>query len=198
MVNEKIKKHMNEMPYVDKKGSIYKYGEFFPVEFSPFGYNNTTATQFFDMNKEIAEQNGYPWIEVPRGEYKITKKASDINDSIEGIDDGIVKEIIECQQCKNAYRILEDELIFYKKENLPLPTMCNDCRFNRRISDRLKIQLYERKCMCGGTSDVSGKYNNASKHFHGDGPCGEMFKTGYSPDGEEIVYCEKCYQQEVY
>lgn len=28
----RIKKHMDEMPYVDAQGLIYKYGEFFPIE----------------------------------------------------------------------------------------------------------------------------------------------------------------------
>jgi len=28
----KIIQHMNDMPYTDKKGRVYKYGEFFPTE----------------------------------------------------------------------------------------------------------------------------------------------------------------------
>ncbi len=195
---EKIKKHMNEMPFIDKKGRIYKYGEFFPIELSPFGYNNGTAIQYFPMTKEEAEKNGYPWIEVPHGEYKITKKAKELPDSIENVDEGILEEIIECENCRNAYRILENEFLFYKKENLPLPRMCHDCRFEKRIQDRLKLQLYERQCMCAGAADETGKYKNTVKYLHGDAPCGEEFKTGYAPDRPEIIYCEKCYQQEVY
>jgi len=194
----KIKKHMDEMPYVDKKGNIYKYGEFFPIEFSSFGFNNTTAIQYFPMTKIEAVKNGYPWIEVPKGEYKITKNFKNIPDSIDSVDDGILKEVIECKNCKNPYRILENELIFYKKENLSLPIFCHECRFERRIKDRLKLQLYKRKCMCSGKNDETGIYNNTVKHIHGDKPCMEEFKTGYSPENPEIVYCEKCYQQEVY
>ena len=44
----------------------------------------------------------------------------------------------------------------------------------------------------------SNIYKNTVSHIHESSPCGEKFKTGYSPDGDEIVYCEKCYQQEVY
>jgi hypothetical protein len=29
---EKIKKHMDEMPYIDKDGKVFKYGDFFPIE----------------------------------------------------------------------------------------------------------------------------------------------------------------------
>ena len=195
---EKIKKHMNEMPYVDKKKNVYKYGEFFPIEHSQFGYNNSTAIQHFSMTKEEALKNGYPWIEVSRGEYTITQKALELPDSINDVNNNILKEVIECENCRNPYRILENEFLFYKKENLPLPTRCHDCRFERRIADRLKIQLYERVCMCAGISDQTSKYKNTVKHFHGDGSCKEKFKTGYSPDRPEIVYCEKCYQQEVY
>jgi hypothetical protein len=194
----KIKKHMDEMPFVDKMGRIYKYGEFFPIEHSQFGYNNSTAIQYFEMTKEKALENGYPWIEVPHGEYKITKKAKEIPDSIDEIGDEILEEIIECEKCKNPYRILENEFLFYKKEKLPIPRMCHDCRFERRIQDRLKLQLYERSCMCAGATDETGIYKNTAKHLHGDVPCGEKFKTGYAPDRPEIIYCEKCYQQEVY
>jgi len=192
---EKIKKHMNDVPYVDKKGRVYKYGEFFPIELSSFGYNNTTTFQYFPMTKEKALENGYPWIEVERGKYNITIKAGELPESA---NENITKEVIECANCKNPYRILKDEYGFYKKENLPIPDLCDECRFRRRIEDRLKFQLYDRTCMCKGEKDETGKYKNSTKHFHGDGPCGEKFKTGYNPESNEIIYCEKCYQQEVY
>jgi hypothetical protein len=195
---EKIKKHMDEMPYVDSQGLIYKYGEFFPIEFSPFGYNNTIAMQHFPLNKEEAKNKGYAWIEIPHGEYKITKKAFELPDSIDGVNDNILKEVIECENCKNAYRVMENELIFLRKEKLPLPFLCHDCRYERRINDRLKVKLYERSCMCAGATDETNTYKNTVKHLHGNEPCGEEFKTGYAPEGKEIVYCEKCYQQEVY
>lgn len=195
---EKIKKHMDEMPYVDKKGRVYKYGEFFPIKHSQFGYNNSTAIQHFKMTKQEALENDYPWIEIPHGEYKITKKISELNNSIKDTNEDILKEVIECENCKNPYRILENEFLFYKKENIPIPTICHDCRFERRIKDRLSLKLYERSCMCNGEKDNTGVYKNTTKHFHGDKKCEEVFKTGHNPEKNEIVYCERCYQQEVY
>ena len=47
----KIIKHMNDMPYIDAKGRIYKYGEFFPPELSPFCYNETIAQEYFPFNQ---------------------------------------------------------------------------------------------------------------------------------------------------
>ncbi|MEK7462801.1 MAG: hypothetical protein AAB621_00325, partial [Patescibacteria group bacterium] len=40
---EKIKKQMKEMPYIDKKGRIFSYGEFFPIDIIPFGYNDAVV-----------------------------------------------------------------------------------------------------------------------------------------------------------
>ena len=194
----KIKKHMDEVPFVDKKGRVYKYGEYFPIEFSPYGYNNTMIANHFKVSKEEADREGYPWIEVPRGEYKITKNVIDLPDAISEVDESILKEVVGCESCNGAYRITEAELNFLKKENLPLPTLCIECRHDRRVADRLKMYLYERRCMCGGVVDDTGLYANNTKHAHGDGHCRETFKTGYSPESPEIIYCEKCYQAEVY
>ncbi len=194
----KIKKHMDEMPFVDSRGIVYKYGEFFPIELSPFGYNNTIAIQHFPLSKEEALGNNYGWIDRERGEYDITKKAAELPEKISDTTDEVLKEVIECENCKFAYRIQPNELAFYRRENLPLPHLCNECRYERRIADRLSIQLYGRACMCAGKGDKTGVYKNIIAHQHAAAPCPEKFKTGYAPERLEIVYCEKCYQQEVY
>ncbi|MEI8130636.1 MAG: hypothetical protein WCG55_04000 [bacterium] len=193
----KIIEQMNTLPYVDAKGRIYKYGEFFPIELSPYGYNNTVAADFFPITDAEAKVQAYPWIEVERNTYAITKKQSDLADSIHEVDDSILKKIIECEQCAKPYRILQNELSLLRRESLPLPTLCIECRHARRISDRLKINLYERICMCGGLNDTTMTYKNTRTHIHGGNFCGEKFKTGYSSDRLEIVYCEQCYQNEV-
>ncbi|MDE2030746.1 MAG: hypothetical protein KGI58_00600 [Patescibacteria group bacterium] len=193
----KIKKHMDEVPYIDSQGLIYKYGEFFPIEFSPFGYNNSLAIQQFSMNKEEAIKHGYPWIEKEKNEYDISLKYSDLPQSISEVDNSILKEIIECEKCHKAYRIMPDELTFLKKENIPLPTKCVECRYQERIFHRLSFRLYNSSCMCNGVNDKTNQYSNTRMHTHGSNACQEIFMTGYNPKGDDIVYCEKCYQQEV-
>ncbi|MFZ1019649.1 MAG: hypothetical protein WAN61_01490 [Minisyncoccia bacterium] len=42
------------------------------------------------------------------------------------------------------------------------------------------------------------KYKNTIEHFHRQEKCAVEFETSYAPERPEIVYCEKCYQQEVY
>jgi len=177
----KIKKHMNDMPYTDKKGRVYKYGEFFPPELSPFGYNETIANEYFPRTKEQALKQGYNWYDKPKSEYKPTIKAKDLPDHIKDVDNTILKEVIECSSnnCagSNVFRLIPQELKFYKKMNLPLPRLCPDCRHRERIKQRNPLKLWKRKCMKQG--------------------CNTTFQTTYSPDRKEIVYCESCYNREV-
>ena len=55
------------------------------------------------------------------------------------------------------------------------------------------MKLWHRTCMCKGTNDKG----NTVDHGH-DGKCLNEFETPYAPDRSEIIYCEKCYQKEVY
>jgi hypothetical protein len=192
----KIKKHMDDMPYVDSLGLVYKYGEFFPIEFSPFGYNNTMAQEFFPLQEGVATAKGYIWVPNERGQYTVSRKGSDLPQNIKDVDEGILKEIIECRDCKSAYRIMPDELTFLQKENLPLPQICIECRYERRLDSRLPMDLYTRKCSC---NDINTKniYTNTRVHEHGENPCVNEFQTGFDPKKGEIVYCEQCYLSEV-
>jgi len=177
----KIKEHMNKMPYVDKKGRIYKYGEFFPIELSPFAYNETIANEYFPLTKQQALKQGYTWYDKPKPEYKPTIKASNLPDNIKDVDNSILKEIIECfsNNCAGSgvFRIIPQEYKFYKKMNLPLPRLCPDCRHRERIKQRNPLKLYTRQCMNKG--------------------CSNEFQTTYAPDRKEIVYCEACYNKEI-
>jgi hypothetical protein len=201
---EKIKQHMVDMPYIDKEGRVYKYGEYFPVEMSPWAYNETLAHEYFPLTKEEAVAQGYRWRDQEAKNYVPTMSAENIPTEIQNVPDTITSEIIECahygncnQNCTKAFKVTIDELSFYKKVGIPLPTLCPACRTMERLNFRLPIKLYDRKCMCAGANDATGQYTNAVAHEHNDKPCGETFKTGFSLEGQAIVYCEKCYQQEV-
>ncbi|MEA3399539.1 MAG: hypothetical protein U9R00_03470, partial [Patescibacteria group bacterium] len=68
----KIKQHMMNMPYIDKNGRVYKYGEFFPTDMFPFAYNESIAQEFFPKTKEEALNQGYSWTEPEDRNYSIT------------------------------------------------------------------------------------------------------------------------------
>ncbi len=171
----KIKKHMNDMPYIDRMGRIYKYGEFFPAEASPFAYNHTISPDHFPLTKEEAIAQGFKWEDANPTEYQTTKDAKELLDNIEEIGAEILKEIIKCEKCNRAYRVIEPELLFLKQLGIPIPRWCVDCRHADRISQRNRAVFYNRKC----------------------DKCGKEIKTSYAPNRPEIVYCEQCYNNEV-
>lgn len=190
---EKIKQHMNDMPYINNKGLIYKYGEFFPIEMSIFAYNETLLQDQFPSTKEQVEKEGFIWREQNRKEYETTISASGLPESINDVDKEITKELIECLGCKKAYRIIFDEFQFLKNSKLPLPRYCFDCRFARRQTHMVPPLLKESQCMCN-----SSEYKNIEVHEpHGIDRCTNIFKTAYNID-TEIIYCEDCYKKEVF
>lgn len=184
-LRENIVKQMEELLYVDSRGRIYKYGEFFPVEISAFAYNETVANDFFPLNKEEALKNGYRWKDPEPKNYTITIQAENIPDDIKEVGEEILNEALECldrgkcdHQCMTAFRLTKDEYQFYKKHNIPIPNKCSNCRYYERFSKVLPPKLWHRKCMKDG--------------------CQNEFETPYAPDRPEIIYCESCYNQEVY
>lgn len=201
----KIIEHMNSMPYVDKKGRVYKYGEFFPAELSPFSYNETVAQEYFPLSAETAVKAGYSWKEPEERNYQIDTKAEDLPDHIKDVKDDILNQIIGCQhqgkcneQCTEAFKIIEPELQFYRKMNLPLPRLCPNCRHYQRIKQRNPLKLWHRKCQCGGAVSDNRIYKNTIEHpRHKQEHCSNEFETSYTPERQEIVYCEECYSNEV-
>ena len=206
----KIIKHMNDIPYVDSKGRVYKYGEFFPPELSPFAYSETIAQEYFPLTKEEIISKGYKWKEPEQRNYEITIKPENLPDDINGVNDSILKEVIECQhnqkcnqQCTQAFRVIPDEFSFYKRMNLALPRLCPNCRHYERLNQKNPMKLWHGKCQCDGktsqTSNIEPRtaYANTTSHFHGAEPCPNEFETSYAPDRPEIVYCEQCYNAEV-
>jgi len=186
----KIIKQMNDIPYVDKNGNIYKYGEFFPAELSPFGYNETQAPEQIILTKEEVLKNGYKWQNnLQKTTGKETIKPEDIPESILDVDESILTEILSCIECKRNYKIVKNELIFYKKMSIPIPRRCFYCRHSSRVKFRVPhiFKLWKRSCMC-----------EKKDHLHGDKKCEVEFETSYAPDRPEIIYCESCYQKEVY
>lgn len=195
-LHERIIRHMNEMPYTDAQGRIYRYGEFFPPEFSPFAYNETIAQDMFPLARDEAIAKGYVWRDPETREYQMTIDAKDLPDRIDDVDDAIVKEIIRCAECGKAYRIIQVELQFLRTMRLPLPRLCPNCRHIRRLRLRNAPRFYDRRCVCGGSTSANGAYTNQAEHFHGVDHCPNEFETSYAPDRPEIVYCEQCYQAE--
>lgn len=155
-----------------------EWGEFFPPSISPFGYNETKAIEYFPLSKKEALKRGFKWsdYESPTPDMGQIIPTNKLPDKIEDITDNILKQAIECEITKKPFKIIKQELEFYRKQNIPLPRRHPEQRHIDRMSIRNPLKLWDRKCM----------------------KCGSKIRTSYSPDRPEIVYCESCYLKEVY
>jgi hypothetical protein len=154
------------------------FGQFFPNEVTPFTYNESLIQDFYPLIKEEAIKRGYKWNDKSTGTYgKETIKTEEMPNTVESIDDGILKEILMCADCNKNYKLVDAEVAFYKKMGLPIPHKDFECRHKDRMEKRNGMKLYHRNCMKDG--------------------CNNEFETTYAPDRKEVIYCESCYQQEV-
>ncbi len=180
-LKEKIIKQMKEMPYTDVTGLEYRFGENFPVALLDFAYNETAAIDFFPIDKKEALALGYKWRDKEKKNYNTTMKSLDLPETIAEVDDSILSQIIECgdknkEYSVGAYRITENELAFYRRMDLPIPRVCFDVRHTRRLQKRPPLKIIKRNCT----------------------KCEIEVETVYDENYAPILYCEKCYQQEVY
>lgn len=160
-----------------KKG---EYGEFFPLKYSPFPYQDSNAQIEFPLEKkEIIKRNWY-WQEEPESEIDLTKfmvkKANEVPDDIKDVTDDILNVVVLCEKTGKLFRITKFELEFYRKRNIPIPTVHPFERIKARfINFQHPFKLWQYPC---------------SK-------CGQMMYSGWDPEKKFKVYCESCYLQEV-
>ncbi len=163
------------------------YGQFFPPELSPFGFNETLGFDYYKITEQEAKEKGFNWQSKTGGTYnKETITESEMPQTIGEVTEDIIKEVLVCKDCKKNFRITKSELDFYKRMNIPLPHKDFECRHQDRMSKRNPRKLWHRSCMC-----------ELKNHQHGDKKCATEFETSYAPDREEVVCCEQCYQIEV-
>lgn len=205
---------MHSMPFRDKAGREYRYGEFFPIEHSPHAYNESNAQEFFPLEEQEALSKHYPWRSPVERMPQITLKSENLPNEAKDASDSIINDVVGCahegicvHQCTKAFRILAEDLAMYKRAFLPLPRLCPNCRHSERLAKRNPLKLWKRNCQCKGAE--SSSYQNTAIHFHGSGSCPNEFETSYAPERPEtrptersqsfgqVVYCEQCYTAEV-
>ncbi|KKW16787.1 MAG: hypothetical protein UY56_C0012G0001, partial [Parcubacteria group bacterium GW2011_GWA1_50_14] len=174
-LRDEIIKSMNERPYIDAKGRIWKYGDFLPYDLSPFSYNETHAAQYWPLTKEQIEERGWRWREPTPGKYTITMPADKMPDNIHDVKDSILDDILGCGACGKAFRIIRAELDLLRHWEFPIPRLCPDCRHMERMARINPPRLWDRKCA----------------------KCGIDIKTSYAPECPEVVYCGSCYSNEI-
>lgn len=174
-----LKKHIIEdmkyRPYIDPSGKDYPYGEFFPLSFSPYAYNEAIVKDFFPKTKEQAINEELSWYDKKENIYTITLPQQSLARFSAEVSNDIIGEVIDCDTCGLPYNITELEIYLLQKMSMPYPSSCWKCRQQRRFGRVNKPGLFQRSCQ----------------------QCGVSVQTSYAPDRPEIIYCEKCYQQSV-
>ena len=159
----------------DLGDSFPEFGEFFPSSISTFGYNESIAQEYFHLTKDQAIAKKFKWKDEDLSsqhqgpEYKIQENIQDVKDDISNA-------ILRCEITGKLYKIIPQELNFYRQMNLPVPKKCPDQRHQERLALRNPRKLWDRNCM----------------------KCGEKIKTTYAPSRPEITCCDNCYSKEVY
>ncbi len=132
----------------------HTYGEFFPMNISPFAYNETIAQEYFPMTKQTAPT----WYDIPEKEYQI---GGDIILCDAWAQD---KEKAKEHKCTKAFRITPNERGVYEKYGIPLPTKCPNTRFFEKFSMRNPVRFYSRTCTnCG--KDIETTYSPERKEM---------------------------------
>jgi hypothetical protein len=152
-----------------------EWGEFFPSSLSPWDYNETVANEYFPLTQEEALNQGFTWYENPNEPKKILQTYK-IPDHIQNVPDSITNEILTCKTCDKNFKIIKQELTYYKKKGLPIPHNCSDCRHKERIKLRPPRQLFDRTCT----------------------QCKTPTRSCFNEKRPEKVYCETCYLKTLY
>lgn len=153
-----------------------EWGEFFPSALSPFGYNETVSQEYFPLTESEVRERGWKWRDEEQTRDKYLGPPIDLAKKITDIDDSICQKILQCSVTGRPFKIIPQELKFYREMGLPLPRKCPDQRHSERMALRNPRKLWKRACA----------------------KCKKGIETTYAPDRPEIVYCEECYLASVY
>ncbi|MEI7709317.1 MAG: hypothetical protein WCI76_01215 [bacterium] len=155
------------------------WGNFFLSFMSPFAYNEAIVNEYMPLSKEEALAQGFRWKDnIPSTKGQGTIESKDFPKNPKEYSDKLLSEIFTCENCQKNFKLIQREINFYKRNNLPLPFKCFNCRHQERMNKRNSRNLWEGRCA----------------------KCDNSILTSYKPEDQKIykIYCEKCYQQEVY
>ncbi|MBI3619199.1 hypothetical protein HY213_04180 [Candidatus Peregrinibacteria bacterium] len=161
---------------IEHMRSTNEWGEFFPVRLSPHGYNETVAQEHMPLTEEQTKERDWPWRKEIESEQQERASNLEIPDSIQGADGAIFQNVLQCSTTGKLYKIIPQELKFYRQMTIPLPRKCPMQRHKDRNELRNPRTLWTRTCT----------------------KCGKSIQTTFAPERPEKVYCEECYLKEVY
>ncbi len=208
---EKVKEIINYMMWT------WEWGEYFDVKNTAFPYNDSLAEEYFPIKEVVNMKDGViksrkiinekgSWtvyildeeseispakldlwwevkidilwktknkeIGVPENTFFL--EAKDLKETIEEEGEEIIKKVIKCGITGRPFRIIKQEYDFYKMMNLPIPDTHPNERYFSRLAMKPERNLYIHNCI----------------------KCEKEVASVY--DEENSVYCEECYNKEIY
>ncbi len=153
-----------------------EWGEYFPMDLCAFAYNEAFVMDQFPLMKKEVEERGWRWYEPEEKGKRYMGAKTVLPETAAEADDGICKEILECEETGKPYKIIPQELRFYRSMNIPLPRLCPDRRHALRVAKRNPYRIWDRQCT----------------------NCKREIQTTFAPERQEPVYCTDCYLKTVY
>ena len=153
-----------------------EWGAYLPPSASTMGYNETLAQEFFPLKKADVLRFGWKWHDDEEKKDQYLGPPYAIPESIDDVSDDITKQILTCDITGKPYKIIPQELKFYRTMRMPVPRTCPAQRQKQRLGLRCSRALWSRQCV----------------------KCQKDIQTTYAPERPEIVYCESCYLKTVY
>ena len=148
-----------------------EWGRFFPQALSPLAYNVSIAQDYFPLSRLDTTRLGYRWYETPPENAKVLPKSVPTN-SDSGSDE-LTKELFSCKESGKPYKLIRQELEFYRSQRIPPPQFAFPIRHEHRLAMRNPRYLWERVC----------------------GECGKQINTSIAPERSEVVLCEGCFRE---
>lgn len=140
-----------------------EWGRFFPPYCSPHALNNSMAHEYFEVDKKLAENSGFEWMDKtfentydPNAVYKGSMVSMDVK------KEDIKGKVFLCVKTKRPYNIQVQELLILQQKKLPLP----DTHWKVRLEERDAKFIFPWKLEARITEDtkkllpspVPGKY----------------------------------------
>ncbi|MFA6586199.1 MAG: hypothetical protein WCS86_03520 [Candidatus Paceibacterota bacterium] len=155
------------------------YGKFLSLKDSFFYYHDTYAYAMMPLTKEKAIPLGARWrdyeINIETKDLKVLN-SKDVPDNINDVTDDILNSAIICEKTKRPFRITKQELDFYRRNLVPLPVIHPQSRLLERFQKRNPYKILQSNCT----------------------NCNKEINTTYDPSRKIKIYCESCYNKEVY
>jgi hypothetical protein len=151
-----------------------EYGKFLPYSMSAGPFNFSTAFLYFpNIKKEdILKLGGY-WEDIDESHIE-GMSTSELPDDIKDVPDSIITQALICPETGWRFNIAQNELIFYKQNNIPLPRFHFDVRIKSNMKYTTVLESYSYKC------------------FY----CKKDIQAYYPKEwGYKNIACENCYQQ---